>query len=104
MKVKPGQRAIDITGLAPGQLKHTKDVKPAQEKLDRANRKITVIAFESNRKPAIFQCDVCDHIWTVQQARYVIQQNRGCKVCASKRMSESAKRRHEANTKINEQT
>lgn len=96
LRVTTKSAGIDLKGLAPGKLKHAKNIKPAQKKLDMDGRKITVLAYESNRKPALFQCDVCNHIWTVKQARYVMQQNRGCKVCSNHLMSRKAKERFKA--------
>lgn len=75
-------KAVDLAGLAPNKLKKSKYFDIMQKKLDDAGRKITILAYESARKPAIFQCDVCDYIWTTKKGKYITYQNRGCIRCS----------------------
>jgi formylmethanofuran dehydrogenase subunit E len=79
--------------ISPDNLKKHKELLPVQDKLDREHRSITVLVYESQRKPSVFKCNICGNIWTVAQARYVTQQKRGCKKCASSIMSIKAKAR-----------
>lgn len=79
--------------LSSENLRKHKKVDPVQDKLDKDNRSITVLVYESQRKPGTFQCKVCDSIWQVKQARYVTQQQRGCSECAKIVMSTKAKNR-----------
>ena len=79
--------------ISPDNLKKHKELLPVQEKLDGENRSITVLVYESQRKPAVFKCKVCGNIWEVLQARYVTQQKRGCGKCAKSIMSVKAKSR-----------
>lgn len=81
------------SNIAPETLKKYKTLKPVQDKLDAEERHITVIVYHSQRTPATFKCDICEHIWEVKQARYVLQQKRGCSNCAPSLMSKRAKQR-----------
>lgn len=63
-------------------MKRYQKLKPVQDKLDKANRGIYVVAYTNVKSPAEFMCKSCEHRWKVKRAKYVTQQIRGCPSCS----------------------